>query len=63
MIFLGRVVWSALVVKWSASLLASTFGFIVLVVEANPFIFLISRQIWVELISAISCTICPTVVS
>jgi len=34
MMFLGRVVWSALVVKWSASLLASTFGFTVLAVGA-----------------------------
>ena len=52
MMFLGRVVWSALVVKWSASLLTSTFGFTVLAVGAYPFIFLISRQICVVFISA-----------
>ena len=52
MMLLGRVVWSALVVKWSASLLASTFGFTVVAVGACPFIFLICRQICVVLISA-----------
>ena len=51
MMFMGRVVWSALVVKWVASLLASTFGFIILAVGADPFIFLTCRQICVELIS------------
>ena len=50
--FLGRVVWSALVVKWSASLLASSFGFTVWDTGADPFIFLIFRQICLDLISA-----------
>ena len=39
MMFLGRVVWSALVVKWLASVLTSIFGFMVLAVGAYPFIF------------------------
>ena len=51
MMFLGRVVWFALVVKWSASLLASGLGFTILNVDVDSFIFLISRQICVVLIS------------
>jgi hypothetical protein len=49
---LGRVVWSALVVKWSASPIASSFGFTVLDVGVDHSIFLISYQICVDLISA-----------
>ena len=50
MMFLGRVVWSVLVVNWSTSLLVSSFGFTVL--DVGVFIFLISRQICVDLSSA-----------
>ena len=38
--------------KWSASLLDSSFGFTVLDVGVDPFIFMISRQICVDFISA-----------
>ena len=37
MMFLSRVVWSALVVKWSASLLASSYAFTGFDVGVDPF--------------------------
>jgi len=48
-------------VKWSASLLDSSFGFTVLDVGVDPFIFMISRQICVDFISASLLHKCPTV--
>ena len=49
--------------KWSASLLDSSFGFTVLDVGVDPFIFMISRQICVDFISASLLHKCPTVAS